>query len=130
MDTLNAGPSPVPPANEFAALRDQQRQLQNLLLVTLIGLIVMGGGVALFIAKQMRMVQQNLAEQRPAVQKMMADYQQTSEPLIRNFTAALVQFAATNQDFQPILEKYRPTLSNYFRGPGAMPAARPANANP
>ena len=124
MDTFNAGPNPVPLTNELAELREQQRQLLNLLLVTLVALIIFGAGVALFVAKQMRMVQQNLAEQRPAVQRMIGEYQQTSEPLIRNFSSALVQFASTNQDFRPILEKYRPVLSNYMGAP--LPTVRPA----
>ena len=121
MDALNPGPA-LP---ELAELRDQQRQVQNLLIVTLLALIIFGGGVALFIAKQMRVVQQNLAEQRPAVQRLIADYQRTSEPLIRNFSSALVQFASTNQDFRPILDKYRPALSNYMGAP--LPVVRPAN---
>ena len=87
-------------------------------------LIIFGGGIALFIAKQMRMVQQNLAEQRPAVQRMIGEYQRASEPLIRNFSSALVQFASTNQDFRPILDKYRPVLSNYRGAP--LPTVRPA----
>jgi hypothetical protein len=124
MDTFNTGPSASPSTPELLELRAQQRSLQNLLLVTLVALIIFGGGVALFIAKQMRMVQQNLAEQRPSVQRLVADYQRTSEPLIRNFSSALTQFAATNQDFRPILDKYRPILSNYLGAP--LPVARPA----
>ena len=122
MDTFNPAPGATP--SEWAELRDAQRQLTNLLLVTLVALIVFGGGVALFVAKQMRLVQQNLAEQRPAVQRMIGDYQRTSEPLIRNFTSALVQFASTNQDFRPILDKYRPVLSNYMGAP--LPMVKPA----
>jgi hypothetical protein len=121
MDTTHPGPSPLP---ELALLRDQQRQLQNLLIVTLVALIIFGGGIALFIAKQLRIVQQNLAEQRPAVQRLISDYQRGSEPLIRNFSSALVQFASTNQDFRPILDKYRPVLSNYMGAP--LPTIRPA----
>ena len=115
-------------SNELAELRDQQRQLTNLLLVTLVALIIFGAGVALFVAKQMRLVQQNLAEQRPAVQRMIGEYQRTSEPLIRNFTSALVQFASTNQDFRPILDKYRPVLSNYMGAP--LPVVKPAGTTP
>ena len=125
MDTFNPGPGTAPMSNELAELRDQQRQVTNLLLVTLVALIIFGGGVALFVAKQMRLVQQNLAEQRPAVQRMIGDYQRTSEPLIRNFTSALVQFASTNQDFRPILDKYRPVLSNYMGAP--LPVVMPAS---
>lgn len=124
MDTFNTGSSTPPSTAELTELRAQQRSLQNLLLVTLVALIIFGGGVALFIAKQMRMVQQHLAEQRPAVQRLVADYQRTSEPLIRNFSSALAQFAATNQDFRPILDKYRPILSNYLGAPVSV--ARPA----
>lgn len=121
MDTLNPSPSPSP---ELAELREQQRLLQILLIITLAGLIVFGGAVAAFIEKQRRIVRQNLAEQQTAVQRLISDFQRGSEPLIRNFSSALVQFASTNQDFRPILDKYRPVLSNYIGAP--LPAIRPA----
>ena len=123
MDTFNTG---TPSSNELSALRENQRQLQNLLLATLVALILMAGGVGGFIYKQVRLVQQNLAESRPAVQKMVADYQRASEPLIRNFITAMAQFAATNPDFRPIVDKYRPVLSNYMGAP--LPGATPIPA--
>jgi hypothetical protein len=121
MDTFNTGGSSS--SGELSALREHQRQLQNLLLATLLALILLAIGVGMFIFKQLRMVQQNLAESRPAVMKMVGDYQRVSEPLIRNFSMALAQFASTNQDFRPILEKYRPALSNYMGAP--LPGAGP-----
>ena len=126
MDTFNTGGGPS--SAELSTLREHQRQLQNLLLATLLALILLAIGVGMFIFKQLRMVQQNLAESRPAVLKMVADYQRASEPLIRNFSMALVQFASTNQDFRPIIEKYRPVLSNYMGAP--LPGASPVAPSP
>lgn len=122
------GPSPDPirtPASaENAALTEQLRHVQSLLMATLVGLIIMTAAVAFFIEKQTRLVKQQVTEQRPTVNRMMTEYQKGHEPLIRNFSSALAQFANTNRDFQPIIEKYRPVLSNYFGAP--LPGAAPA----
>lgn len=113
------GPHPDSPA-----VAEQLRHLQSLLIATLIGLVIMAMAVAFFIEKQTRLVKQQVAEQRPTINRMMTEYQKGHEPLIRNFSSALAQFAATNRDFQSIIEKYRPVLSNYFGAP--LPVAVPA----
>ena len=118
-----------PPAGGPATtqdLRSQYESLQNLFHLALVGLIIFGLGVSLFIFKQMRLLRMQLEEQRPNVSRLIADYQKNSEPLIRNFSGALERFAATNRDFQPIMEKYRPLLRDYLTAlPGAVPAAAP-----
>ena len=65
-----------------------------------------------------------LEEQRPLVQKATSDYQKFNEPLIRHFTGALQSFALAHRDFQPVLEKYRAQLKQYYTTPG--PSTRPA----
>ena len=116
-------------ASAPAAIEDLQRQyenLQNLFHAALVALIILSLGISLFILKQMRTLRAQLIEQRPAVSRLMADYQKTSEPLIRKFTSAIDRFAVTNRDFQPILEKYRPVLRDYLTTSVPQPPATTA----
>jgi hypothetical protein len=116
---------PSQPASAPATVEDLQRRyesLQTLFHAALVALIILSLGVSLFILKQMRLLSAQLTEQRPMVSRLMADYQKTSEPLIRRFTSALDRFAVSNRDFQPILEKYRPVLKDYFTAAPASPS--------
>ena len=133
MNGPNPDPLRTPTGADNTVLAEQVGQLQRLFVATLVALILMSAAVAFFIEKQVRLVKQQIAEQRPSLNRMMTDYQKGYEPVIRNFSSALAQFAATNRDFQPILEKYRPVLSNYFGAPlpGAVPATNmPTNPAP
>lgn len=114
---------PRPTADAAAALeqlRSDYQQLQSLFIVALGALLVLGLSTCLFMAKQWRMVRAQVEEQRPNVQRMWAEYQRTTEPLVQKFTARLQGFAAQNRDFQPIVDRYREPLRAYF-GP-AVPA--------
>ena len=61
------------------------------------------------------------------------EFQKRDDITIRSFVAKLQQFAATNQDFRPILDAYRPHLSAYFlpvpQKGGAAAAQPPAKTN-
>lgn len=119
--------SPTPATVE--ELQRQCESLQNLFHLALVALIVFSLGVSLFVLKQMRLLRAQLVEQRPVVSRLMADYQKTSEPLIRKFTSAIDGFAVSNRDFQPILEKYRPVLKDYLTAslPPSPAATAPAS---
>jgi len=126
---MNPSESQFEPArstDRSASFEDFQRQyntLQNLFHAALVAVILLSLGVSLFIFKQMRLLRSQLEEQRPGVSRLIADYQKNSEPVIRNFTSAMERFAATNRDFQPIMEKYRPLLKDFLTAP--IPAAAP-----
>src|SRR5262245_16444846 len=92
----------------------RQNQLQLLFIAALAAVVIMSLFIFVFMGKQWRLVRAQVIEQRPTVQRMMADYQKTTEPLIRSFTASLQSFAAKNRDFQPILDKYHDALRPYF----------------
>ena len=105
-------------------LRAEHSQLQILFIAALTAIIIMALFLCVFMGKQWRMVRAQVEEQRPTVQKMYGDYQKTTEPLVRNFTASLQSFATKNPDFQPILNKYRDALRAYFpSGTAAAPAS-------
>lgn len=95
-------------------LRSQHQQLQSLFAVALSALLVLGLVCSLFMFKQWRMVRAQVEDQRPTVQKMWTDYQNSSEKLIRNFVGSLQDFATQHRDFQPILDRYREPLRSYF----------------
>ena len=78
------------------------------------GLIVLALAVDMFLYKQMNLVRAQLPAQREAVIRYMMEFQKRDDITIRSFVAKLQQVAATNQDFRPILDAYRPHLSAYF----------------
>jgi hypothetical protein len=103
------------PANVDDLVADH-RQLVALFNVAMAAVVIMAVFIFLFMFKQYRMVKAQVDEQRPTIQKMYVDYQKTTEPLVRNFTASLQAYSAKNRDFQPILDKYRDALRPYFPG--------------
>ncbi|MCI0745528.1 MAG: hypothetical protein L0Y58_08995 [Verrucomicrobia subdivision 3 bacterium] len=120
---------PTTPASQTGSsdITSEFRSLKNLFYAATFGLIVMSVGVNIYLGKQMRLAQAQLFEQRQGRERSADDFAKTTEPLIRNFTAALQSFAATNKDFEPILSKYRPALAKYMSGlaPAAQqPAAK------
>ena len=100
--------------------------LRSLFFLALLGLILAVLAVdVFFVRRQMVAVRSQLDDQRPKINKLLADYKKGTEPLVRNFTTSLQSFAATNHDFQPILNKYRPFLSS-----AGMPAEAAATSEP
>ena len=101
-------------ANPPLALEELQYHLEglrSLFFLMLLGIIATTLALDLcFFRKSMIAVRTQLDDQRPKVSKMVADYRKVPEPLIQRFSASMQGFAASNQDFQPILEKYRAYL--------------------
>lgn len=101
--------------------------LRNLLIMSMAGLILVSGSFMLFMYQQMRMVRAQLAEQRPAVQRALQDYNQTSLPLIQRFSSRIRDYAAKHPDFKPILQKYEPVLGDLATSPSPIaPVTAPA----
>jgi len=100
--------------------------LRSLFFLALLGLIIATLAVDVcFVRRQMVAVRSQVDDQRPKINKMVAEYKKSTEPLVRNFTASMQSFAASNHDFQPIFERYRPYL-----GPTAAAAAPATTAQP
>ena len=68
-----------------------------------------------------------LEELRPKINEKVAAYKKRTEPLLKNFATSMQTFAASNQDFQPIMDKYRPFLWSVLQQP-ATPT--PSGTNP
>ena len=77
----------------------------------------------LFIGKQLRLVQLQLAAQRDGVIRQAMEFQKRDEPLIRKFVARLQEFAGKHPDFQPLIDQYRPHLGRYFSAVTPGPTA-------
>jgi len=95
-----------------------------LLTATFVALLVLSLSVNLFLAKQMRLVRAKLSESRPVVQRMEAEFKR-KEPNMKVFLSALQTFAMANRDFQPVLDRYRAALPQYFMEPVAV-SSKPA----
>ena len=105
-------------------LAEQFRDLRNLFYLATFALLVMGVGVNIYLGKQMRLARAQLAEQRQSIGRAAEDFQNGSEPMIREFAGAMHSFASTNKDFAPIFDRYRPVFSNYLTGSSAQPPPR------
>jgi hypothetical protein len=99
---------------DAANLSEQFLYLQKLLLGVLVSLIVLSLGVCLFMGKQMRIVRAQLVDQRPRILRNLTEFQMKLDPNIKKFTAQLQAFAASNPDFQLILQRHRNRLPQYF----------------
>ena len=112
MEQTTSSPRPAD-----ANLAEEVRGLKSLFYLAMLGLIVMGVSLNIYLGKQMRLARAQLyGQQRSA---------EDSERLVRNFAVAMNGFASTNKDFQPIFDKYRPVFSKYIGGPAPASPARP-----
>jgi hypothetical protein len=101
-------------------LQAQYAQLRYLFVLTLASIVLICLAACVFMGKQWRTVKAQVEEQRKTVQTMWVDYSKRTQPLIRDFVRGLQGYAAQNRDFQPILEKHRKPLAEYF-APAAPP---------
>ena len=123
-----SSPTPAQPTDravlEFLAWRYDR--LHTLFQFALAGLIILSAAINVFLYKQMRLVRIQLPPQREATIRYAMDFHKRDDVTIRSFITRLQQFAATNPDFQPILDQYRTHLSAYFL-PVPQKAVAPAS---
>jgi len=120
-DLLKPRPTEVPEVT-VQELDQQCQDLRTLLHATLVALLVLTLGVTLFLAKQMRSVRYEVTETRRLLQRVDQEFK-TKEPRMKAFVAALQSYTLTNQDFQPILNRYRGVVPQYFVMPVAVSTA-------
>jgi hypothetical protein len=112
------------PGITLEELEQQCQDLRTLLHATLVALVVLTLGIALVLAKQMRTVRQEVAETRRVIQRVDLEFAQ-KEPRMKSFIAVLQTYAAINPDFQPILNRYRVAVPQYFTDPVSVTAPPP-----
>ena len=104
------------PTITVAELDQQCQDLRTLLTATFVALLVLAVSVNAFLYKQMRQARVKLDENRPAIQRLQAQYRE-KEQNMKNFVVALQTFAAAHRDFQPVLDKYRYDLPQFLAPP-------------
>lgn len=107
------------PSVTVQELEAQCQDLRTLLTATLVALLVFSIGVNLFLAKEQRMIRQKLSESRPMVYDLTAQFRK-KEPNMKAFLSALQTYAYANPDFQPLLERYKVAIPQYFFGTVAL----------
>ena len=117
-DLLQPRPTRLPTIT-VQELEQQCQDLRTLLTATFVALLVLSMSINLFLAKQMRLVRAKLSESRPMVQRLQGEFKR-KEPNMKNFVSALQNFALSNRDFQPVLDRYRAALPQYFLAPVAL----------
>jgi len=111
-------PTPV----QLEELQYHFEGLRSLFIYVLVALIATTLTVDLcFIRRQMLAARNQVEDQRPRVREKVGGYNKQIEPRVRDFVGSLQSFAASNHDFQPILDRYRPFLLPYM-GPASSPA--------
>lgn len=110
----------------LAELQYHFEGLRGLVFLGLIGLTAALAAIDVcFLRGSMVTVRAQLENQRAQTSKMVSSHKKEVEPIATNFLALLQAYAATDKDFQPILDKYRLFLSPYMK-PGPGPAPGPA----
>ena len=116
----------VESGSSIAEVQAQCEQLRYLFVLSLASIVLICLAVCVFMGKQWRTVKAQVEEQRKTVQTMWVDYGRTSQPLIREFVRSLQGYAAQDRNFQPVLEKYRRPLAEYFAP--STPTAQPPSS--
>jgi hypothetical protein len=127
-DLLQPRPTELPSIT-LQELEQQCLDLRTLLMAAFVALLVLSLSINLFFAKQMRMVRSKVSESRPIVQRLEAEFKR-KEPNMKKFVSALQAFAASNPDFQPVLDRYRAVLPQYLVVPVAISSKPPGVAMP
>jgi hypothetical protein len=132
LQPLKASSSTATPelSRNLEALWTHIYRLQTVLAAALVALVILSLGIIIFMGRQMTAMGARLAADRQSAQQMYNDFQVNTSPKMRSFVRSLESFAATNQDFAPILEKYRPVLGPYFAPPPIPPPAPSATPRP
>jgi hypothetical protein len=104
-------------ANDLQAQCDA---LQHLVVSVLILVLVISGTLNIYLLRQWRSVNKDLAGIRPQATQMINEYQRVTAPLMTDFVKKITEFGRTHPDFAPVLAKYnlKPAAAT-----GAAPAS-------
>ena len=123
MENLDNLPTTAQP--EPNDLQEQYESLRHLVVSALVLILVVSGTFDLYLWRQVRFANMDLAQARPQSQQVAAELNKVSGPVIQDFARKLLDYGKKNPDFAPILAKYR--LSDVVgKAPAAM--AAPAGA--
>jgi hypothetical protein len=85
--------------------------LRRLFIAGLVAMLIIGGSLNIFFLRQVVFMRKDLAAVRPQIQQVLANYQKTEDPQIKNFVNSLIAYGRLHPDFNPILTKYKLTTA-------------------
>jgi hypothetical protein len=91
-------------SNDFQTQLDG---LRSLMVSVLILIVIISGTFNIYLLRQWRTTSKDLAAVRPQAAQIIAEYQQKSGPLMKDFVNKLTEYGRTHPDFAPILAKYQ-----------------------
>jgi hypothetical protein len=104
--------------------------LRNMFVVVLILLVVLSLSFNLHLLRQVMLVNRQLNETRPGIQRMVAEYQGKTVPFISMVLSNFQAFAKTSPDFgSTVLNKYLGTNSPPVTAAPLAPQTKPATTN-
>jgi hypothetical protein len=126
MDNLDIK-TPVQP--NVSDVQAQYDELRHLIVSVLILVIVISGTFNIYLLRQWRSTNRDLAAIRPQATQMIAEYQKVSGPLITDFVKKITEYGRSHPDFAPVLAKYgiKPAAATGAApaAPTSLPAATP-----
>jgi hypothetical protein len=90
----------------LADLQDQIGALRHLAVSILILLVVISGTFTIYLLRQWRTVNKELAGFRPQATQLVGEYQRVSAPVMSDFVKKVTEYGRTHPDFMPVLAKY------------------------
>ncbi len=126
MNPIDQPELPAAPADEPAVPEQIERDLASLQsVVTMIvaGLLILTVAVNVFIWRQVRVVRNQLADERRQI-----DEYNRADPAVRDLLRRLQAFAASNPDFQPVIARYAEPSTNQAAPKTVPKSPAPATA--
>jgi hypothetical protein len=124
MDDLLNKPAPQPQPQPRASsddltLREQFEAVRQLTISALVLMLIIAGAFDLFLLRQYKNENGELAAAHANVDQFMADWQKFQQPTIESFLQDLSKYGQTHPDIGPILAKYslRPPAAGQSNGP-------------
>jgi len=111
--------NPTPAPSDTNDLQAQYLWLRKQVLILLVLLIVVSGTLNIFLWRQLRYTQSDLAALQKQAEPMIAEYQQSMGPRMDDFVKKITEYGRTHPDFAPIMAKYQ------LGGTSAPPATAP-----
>src|SRR5258707_5910237 len=104
MDEIESqGSQPQP---SVAELGEQLADLRHLVVSLLILALVVSGTLNLYLLRQVKFTRDDLQAFLPHATQMIAEFNKTSAPAMREFLLKLIDYGKTHPDFMPIAHKY------------------------
>src|ERR1051325_7024163 len=110
MDDLLSKPAPQtssqPTPRTDLSLQEQFEGVRQLTISALVLVLVIAGAFDLFLLRQYKNENAELAAAHANVDQFMSDWQKRQQPAIENFLQELTKYGQTHPDIGPILTKY------------------------